>query len=63
MKCECDRVGNKKLFCNVLKNIQREILSKCKHIKSMQGKIIGGEEGKMEKWKEYFEEILNTEQK
>ncbi|MFA0954722.1 hypothetical protein ACDI60_27130, partial [Klebsiella pneumoniae] len=54
---------NQKLFYKVIKNMRNETGKDCplKFIKDKSGKILTNQEETMERWKEYFAELLNRE--
>lgn len=58
---EKDYCGKQKLFYRVLKNIRHGKPSKTKHIKSKEGKIKDENKKIINRWKEYFEELLMAE--
>lgn len=62
IKMEENHRDNQKLFYRAIKNMRKEKTCPLKHIKDKQGNIIK-EDGKiMERWKEHFQELLNSEQ-
>ena len=59
-KMEEDRHGNQKLFYKMLKSIRKGSQRKQECIKSKQGELLEEDADIMARWKEYFEDILNT---
>ena len=57
---EKDSKGNQKLFFGVLKLLRKEKSGNTKQIKNKTGDILREEKEIMDKWKEYFEELLNV---
>lgn len=60
-RMETDSRGNQKLFYKVLKTIRNDKKSNSKYIKSKEGKLLEQDKEIMARWKEYFEDMLNTE--
>lgn len=61
-KMEKDRHGNQKLFYKTLKTLKKGKDKIDPYITSKEGNILIGTDEIMERWKEYFEELLNTTQ-
>ena len=59
-KMERDSKGNQKLFFRVLKSLRKEKSENAKQIKNKDGDILREEKEIMNRWKEYFEELLNV---
>ena len=59
-KMEKDSKANQKLFFGVLKLLRKEKSGNTKQIKNKTGDILREEKEIMDKWKEYFEELLNV---
>ena len=57
---EKDRKGNQKLFFRILKSLRKEKSENTKQIKNKAGDILREEKEIMNRWKEYFEELLNV---
>ena len=61
-RMETDRLGNQKLFYKVLKNLRKGKRYRNRFIKSEDGKVLDEEDDIMERWKRYFEDMLNKKQ-
>ncbi|KAK4876570.1 hypothetical protein RN001_009076 [Aquatica leii] len=57
---EEDSKRNQKLFYRVLKTLRKRKQQSLRQIKSKDNKILTDEKEIMERWKEYFQELLNT---
>jgi Reverse transcriptase (RNA-dependent DNA polymerase)/Endonuclease-reverse transcriptase len=60
-KLEKDSKGNQKLFFRVIKTLRKQKISNALQIKNKQGDIKRGDKEIMDRWREYFEELLNVE--
>ena len=60
-KMERDSKGNQKLFYRVLKTARMGKQDNLRQIKNKRGIIQRGEKEIMERWREYFQELLNVE--
>lgn len=60
-KMEQDRWGNQKLFYKVLKNARKEKPNIIRQVKGKNNQILTSENEIMERWKEYFYELLNKD--
>lgn len=60
-KLEKDSQGNQKLFYKVLKNLRSNKNPRTITIKNADGELLREEREIMGRWKEYFENLLNTE--
>ena len=54
--------GNQKLFYRILKSMRTEKAEKIINIEDKDGNIIEGEKNIMERWREYFQELLQLEE-
>lgn len=61
-KMERDSKGNQKLFFKVLKNLRNGKQYRSKYMKAKDGRILKEDKDIIERWKEYFETILNRAQ-
>lgn len=62
-KMEKDSQTNQKLFYKILKTIRTNKKYNNKYIKSKEGQILEEDKEIMARWKEYFEDMLNTTKK
>ena len=60
-KLEQDSVGNQKLFYNILKTLRKKRNSDIIAIKNEKGEMLTEEKQIMERWKNYFEKLLNPQ--
>lgn len=58
-KLEEDSKANHRLYCNILKNLQKD--NKYKLVKGKSDEVITESNAIVERWKEYFEDLLNPE--
>jgi len=59
-KIEKDSKGKQKLFFGVLRLLRKKKSENTKQIKNEKGDILREEKEIMNRWKEYFEELLNV---
>lgn len=60
-KLEENSKENQKLFYKTLKNMRNKTETRAKSIKDRNGQLISDEKDIMDRWKEYFYELLNDE--
>ena len=57
---EKDTKSNQELFLRILKSLQRDKSGNTKQVKIKKGDILRKEKEILDRWKEYFEELLNV---
>uniref|UniRef100_A0A1Y1M0F5 Reverse transcriptase domain-containing protein n=2 Tax=Photinus pyralis TaxID=7054 RepID=A0A1Y1M0F5_PHOPY len=60
-KIETDSKTNQKLFYKVLKNLRKDKHHTLKYVKAKDDSVLTEEKAIIERWKEYFEELLNLD--
>ncbi|XP_031358768.1 uncharacterized protein LOC116182371 [Photinus pyralis] len=60
-KIEADSKTNQKLFYKVLKNLRKDKHHTLKYVKAKDDSVLTEEKAIIERWKEYFEELLNLD--
>lgn len=58
-KLEEDSRSDQKLFLNVIKNFDKGEKTRTINIKDMDGELINNDKLIMEKWQQYFQELIN----